>query len=59
MPRSLWGLAEDDSLSASFDQALLIPGAEDTADGVLRRSRHFGDVLTADREVDFDVVRFR
>ena len=45
---------QHDPLAAAFDEALTLPRAEDPADGMQRRTGHFGDVPAADREVDLD-----
>src|SRR5258705_1046022 len=47
-------IAQNDPLPASLDQSLLLPRAENPADGVQRRPGHLGDVLPADGKIDLD-----
>jgi hypothetical protein len=47
-------IAKHDALPAALDETFGFPGAENPADSVQRRPRHFGDILTADRKVDLD-----
>jgi hypothetical protein len=47
-------IAQNDPLPASLDQSLLLPRAENPADGVQRRPCHLGDVLPADGKIDLD-----
>lgn len=49
-------LADDDLLSAAFDQPSGFPGAERPAHRMQGGAGHLRDVLPADREVDLDAM---
>ena len=49
-------LAQHDALPSTFDQALLLPGAENPAHRMQCGACHLGDVLTADWKVDLDTT---
>src|SRR5689334_11859488 len=46
-------IAQHDTLTATFDQALLLPCAQNAAYGVKRGAGHLGNILPTDRKIDF------
>ena len=49
-------IAQHDALPSALDQALLLPRAENAADGMQGGAGHLGDVLPADRKIDLDAL---
>ena len=49
-------IAQHDALPPALDQALLLPRAENAADGMQGSAGHLGDVLPADRKSDLDAL---
>jgi len=47
-------IGDDDVLSRRLDDAVLLPGRQQPADGVQGRARHFRNVLTGHRKGDLD-----
>src|SRR5262249_18149045 len=52
-------VANNDALTAAFDDTGSLPGAHDAADRVQSRCDHFREILPAHGKVDFDALRIR